>query len=68
MTKPNEQTFPTKDKPGLTKREYFASMAFPKIGLPADDDLARKNAEQWARDAVLLADALIAELNKEAKP
>lgn len=45
---------------GLTKREYFAAMAMQGLSV----DWTREN-EKIAVHAVLIADALIAELNKE---
>ena len=46
---------------GLTKREYFAALTLQGIvGDPNRDG----NHAAYARDAVMFADALIAELNK----
>jgi hypothetical protein len=42
---------------GLTKREYFAAMAMQGL-------LSNPNTSFETRDAVIIADALIAELNK----
>lgn len=50
---------------GLTKREYFAAMAMQGIvslgGMYSNGDC---HAEKMANEAVVMADALIAELNK----
>jgi len=46
---------------GLTKREYFAALAMQ--GLLADPEIVGK-PEQYAKDAVTFADALLAELEK----
>jgi hypothetical protein len=45
------------DEFGLTKREYFAAMAMQGL-------LSNPNTSFETRDAVIIADALIAELNK----
>ncbi len=45
---------------GLTKREYFAAMAMQ--GILSGQWLS--NAEEVSNDAVIIADALINELNK----
>ena len=61
-TKANEPAYPNKFVPilyGLTKREYFASMALQ--GLLANDSALITSK---ARDAVQAADALIEILNK----
>lgn len=58
---------------GLTKREYFAAMAFSSIVrdkhhfyLYADGEAEESNSpEVYARCAVYMADTLIAELNKK---
>jgi hypothetical protein len=42
---------------GLTKREYFAAMAMQGL-------LSNPNTSFETRDAVIIADAIIAELNK----
>ncbi len=47
---------------GLTKREYFAAMAMQ--GLASVEG----NIEHMAHDAVKIADALLAELEKTEKP
>lgn len=78
MTDPNEkafaeiETYPKTDiysrvygkvfsRGGLTKREYFAAMAMQGM-LPHPELLIVD--EGVAKDAVMMADALIAELNK----
>ena len=54
-------------KPGLTKREYFATTApmLELVRMYYDRQCASR--EQCAELAVQYADALIAELNKESK-
>ena len=51
---------------GLTKREYFASMTIKGI-LDAgyDNDYVIKRSKEFVEAAVVVADALIEELNKE---
>lgn len=79
MTQPNRSSFPlNKDdqhatETGLTKREYFASMAFQGIISAAygkgDADISKRMAARIAAlDAVILADALIDALNHEFSP
>lgn len=52
---------------GLTKREYFASMALCGLSVQAIPGVHNSNAPGWnsesAKHAVALADALILELN-----
>lgn len=78
-TEPNTSAFPittlidgnwTKDHPqdksGLTKREYFAAKALQ--GLTANylrENIIGWGIENYAVEAVELADALIEQLNKE---
>lgn len=50
------------DNQGLTKREHFAAIAIQ--GMIACEYGAKVSAAQWARDAVEVADALLAELEK----
>jgi hypothetical protein len=60
MTIPNNYAFPVAldfFAGGLTKREYFAAMAMQGL-------LSNPNTSFETRDAVIIADALIAELNK----
>jgi hypothetical protein len=66
-------TNPLRNTPGLTKREYFAAMAMQGILSSCDmecllriaDLKTWKTLDQWlAANAVMSADALIAELNK----
>jgi hypothetical protein len=73
MTNPNDpafltiETYPSGSKTiasGLTKREYFAAMAMQGA---AADESATPETKRLAIWAVQMADALIAELNKEAK-
>ena len=76
MTKANDLAFPAYNKNGsyclgITKREYFAAMALQGIvgGKKAPAWYERDLSTEWqdimAKDAVLLADALINQLNKE---
>lgn len=76
MTNPNDSTVPVIDMTkqqddgtkeyytvgGLTKREYFAGLALQGIAM-----LQGVTSERTVKIAVELADALIAELNKEQK-
>lgn len=57
---PNDLAFPWDENQGLTKREYFATMAMQ--GLAARPDLAY---ELIPREAIEMADALIEALNKQ---
>lgn len=83
MSKSHEPAFPTQmwDEElkeatwldgGLTKREYFAGLAL-ELSINDVFDNWKKQVgklsvgELMARDAVQLADALIAELNKDAE-
>lgn len=74
MTDPDEKINGTYDRigevaqssGGLTKREHFAIEIFK--GRMANPDIHRMhvaNAEYVAKDAVMYADSLIAELNKQ---
>lgn len=62
---PNDMAFPasrsTSIQLGLTKREYFAALAMQGI---IGDHLPEENYQGMAVNAVLAADALIAELSK----
>lgn len=49
---------------GLTKREYLAAMALPRIDVHIDDGKLDGVAQQAAKMAVETADALLAELEK----
>jgi hypothetical protein len=63
-TKPDDDAFPRPDCgfEGLTKREYFACHIMAGIAdLPR---IGTTDAEVYARNAVALADALVAALNK----
>lgn len=56
---------------GLTKREYFAGLAM-QGSICANDHshpnwMTKENAAEHAKSAVMLADALIEELNKGSK-
>ncbi len=71
MTKPQDSAFPL-DMPdigisldGLTKREYFAAMAMQ--GLMANSQTAKDGSDgnDISSASVLMADALISELNKQ---
>jgi hypothetical protein len=64
-TEPNAPAFTTSLEQvyqGLTKREYFAAMALQGILSNAS---GIKDEAHWCKFAVIYADALIAELNKE---
>ena len=77
MTNPNDNTYPNKSENrqigtseftgGLTKREYFAALAME--GMCSGDQTLGPATESdilfVARRSVSMADALIAELNKE---
>ena len=70
-TKPNDMAFAmsTVDgyyQDGLTKREYFAAMAMKGI-LDAgfEHDYCRSHSKDFAKSSVIMADAIIEELNKE---
>jgi hypothetical protein len=80
MTKPNDPVVPAavlamiqpKDGPAtgvyepcLTKREYFAAMAMQGLCTIADFSFEKNTNEDVGRRAVAIADAIIAELNKE---
>jgi hypothetical protein len=69
--KPNEAAFPLKNEllgSGLTKREYFATMAMQGI-LASDgrNGMLNFDAENISNWSVIQADSLIQELNKELK-
>jgi hypothetical protein len=51
---------------GLTKREFFAALAMQ--GMIAGSQGLRITVSEFAKQSVLLADALIAELNKAERP
>lgn len=64
-TNPDDMAFAIQDgsgAPGLSKREYFASLAMQGFCNAAYTDSWNEN--ECAKHAVLMADALIAELNK----
>lgn len=68
-TNPNDSLFKLEIKDSLisigsnlSKREYFAAMAMQ--GLLADSNVVLENAGEMA---IIAADALIAELNKETE-
>lgn len=70
MTDPNDPAFPDNYingqhwvHHGLTKREYFAAMALIARSLTP----APRLISNYTKEAVEMADALIAELNKEQK-
>jgi hypothetical protein len=74
MTKPLETAFPTgaEGDPGLTKREYFASIAMQGVLASATWEPdgrftvngANSDIQYIAQESVKMADALIEELNK----
>ncbi len=70
-TFPDDSAYPSWEftQRGLTKREYFASMAMQ--GMLAHPgtiaDMPQKHPDTVAKAAVIYADALIEELNKEEK-
>jgi hypothetical protein len=70
MTDPDDSAFPDEaGSCGLSKREYFAAMAMQGfLSLCASDKTKYLEPSMLSHDAIALADALIAELNKEAKP
>lgn len=65
MTNPNDPAFPSEAEGvitksfGLTKREYFAAMALRSCV----DGYGNLQSGTAAKDAVVLADALLKELN-----
>jgi hypothetical protein len=50
---------------GMTLREWYAGLAMQGLLASFKHDRP-ENIERWARDSVRIADALIAELTKEA--
>jgi hypothetical protein len=59
MTQPNEPAFARPSSYGLTKREYFAAMALQGL-------LANRHEDYLLTEkAVMYADALIEQLNKQ---
>lgn len=72
MTDPNEPAYPVKvydgslqeaiAPRGLTKREYFAAMAMQ--GMISGSQGLEIAVDEFAERSAMLADALIAELNK----
>lgn len=79
MTKPNDQAFssvptdvagsPVDWEPGLTKREYFAALAMQALMVsPKLSETWEYACELRAEVACIMADALIAELNKKKVP
>lgn len=68
MSRGDEQAFPAQHQQcygGMTLREYFAGLAMQ--GLEASPDTTSAAPTDIAKDAVQIADALLAELAK-AKP
>ena len=78
MSKADEPAFPINGSvgssdgdfnPGLTKREYFAAMALQGLSVQAiaghHNTPEPRNVKEKAEHAVMLADALLAELSKE---
>lgn len=68
-TKPNDlvTTHPgaRPNYPGLTKREYFASMAMQGICSNMDNPVLQSSPMNVAAESVQFADALIKQLNKQ---
>jgi len=63
--KAGEEPFRESVSYGLTKRELFAMMAMQ--GILSDSGRSARRHDEWAKDAVRLADELIKELEKETK-
>ncbi len=59
----DKQAFAASGASGLTKREYFASMAMQGL-ISSDDYLEIESAKELAKIAVSHADALLEELAK----
>lgn len=62
-TEPNDPAFNQNAEIGINKREYFAAMAMQGLLINAME-FGRTHETEISRQAVLYADALIAELNK----
>lgn len=70
MTKANDLAFPHADidhpnQPGLTKREWFAGIAMQGLLTYYTPEPPASYVAQCAKDALIFADALIAELARE---
>lgn len=71
MTNANEPAFaavePDYIQPGLTKREYFAAMMLQGSlsGSNLTDFITSAAMDQYAKEAVSMADALIKALNEQ---
>ena len=63
----NDYAFASADSNGLTKREYFAAMAMQGVISNSNINGDLFGEGEVAVSALALADALIAELNKETK-
>lgn len=50
---------------GMTLRDWFAGQALPVVAMPASDGSICQNTEKLAAWAYELADAMLAERNKE---
>lgn len=64
MNHPNQPAFPTHLENGLTKREYFAALVMQGICAAEADNEEPMIYKRVAAASVLMADALISELNK----
>lgn len=77
-TNPNDNVYPVNDSaeitlnaPGLTKLEHFAGLAMQGLcaaqidRIKCDGLLYEFVANRYAKDAIMLAKALITQLNKE---
>ncbi len=65
-TNPHDQAFPEIDTFGMSKREYFASLAMPAIIQECMVKTQEKNMHMIASSAVEFADSLIEALNRDA--
>ncbi len=52
---------------GITKREYFASMAMQGLVTRYQNMINFESSYRISKDAIMLADALLKELEKEEK-
>lgn len=61
-TKPHDNAFPTNDNSGLSIREYFSITILQGMAANIQD---KSDIEIYTMKAVIAADALIEQLNKE---